>query len=247
MRRIPILIAIMLSAACGNSDPSATEHASVSDRSTSSTGASAAPTDARNGSSTARSSAKQAFGQRTGELTNPDNSSIVLLYYDLADIAPPIDQWVEEDSRVTMAQGLDKASRRTTVKAELESARAAVSDIGYLRLTMDAKLSEYDPTYGEFTIRALSPSSTVSFDAFRQRVGIRFANARAAQTWTVPPDEAQAIRDKLSYSGASLDALLRITGVQPAPNGGSITTEVVEYELRERRKGYVLARVQVTQ
>jgi hypothetical protein len=133
------------------------------------------------------------------------------------------------------------------VKQELESARAAVGDIGYLRLTMNANLSAYDPTYGEFTIRALSPSSTVSFKGFRQQVGIRFANARAAQTWTVPPDEAQAVRDKLSYSGATLDALLRITGVQPAPNGGSITTEVVEYELRESRKGYVLARVKVAQ
>ena len=245
MRRTPILIAIMLSAACGHSDPPATEGPSVANQAAASTAAGAAP--ARKDASPAGSTSKQAFGQRTGELTNPDNSSIVLLYYDLAGIAPPIDQWVEEDSRVPTAHGLDKASRRTTVKAELESARAAVSDIGYLRLTMNANLSEYDPTYGEFTIRALSPSSTVPFDAFRQRVGIRFANARAAQTWAVPPDEAQAVRDKLSYSGASLDVLLRITGVQPAPNGGSITTEVVEYELRESRKGYVLARVQVAQ
>jgi hypothetical protein len=246
MRRTPILIALVLCAACGSSDPSATEPAADSTRSASSTGASAVAA-ARDDSSPARGATKQAFGQRTGELTNPDDSSIVLLYYDLAGIAPPIDQWVEEDARVAYAPGPDKASRRSTVKQELESARAAVGDIGYLRLTMNANLSAYDPTYGEFTIRALSPSSTVSFKGFRQQVGIRFANARAAQTWTVPPDEAQAVRDKLSYSGATLDALLRITGVQPAPNGGSITTEVVEYELRESRKGYVLARVKVAQ
>lgn len=247
MRRISILIATMLSAACGSSDPPATEGTSGSDRADPTMGVSAAAAASRADAKPAASAADKAFGLRTGELANPDNSTIVFLYYDLAGIAPPIDQWVEEDSRVAWAQGPDKASRRSTVKAELESARAAVGNIGFLRLTMNANLSEYDPTYGEFTIRALSPSSVVPFDAFRQRVGIRFANAKAAQTWPVAPDAARAIRDKLSYSGASLDVLLRITGVQPAPNGGSITTEVVEYELRDSRKGYVLGRVQVSQ
>ncbi len=44
----------------------------------------------------------------------------------------------------------------------------------------------------------------------------------------------------------SLDALLNITGVQPAPNGGTLITDVIEYEMREARGGKLLGRVRPT-
>ena len=65
------------------------------------------------------------------------------------------------------------------------------------------------------------------------------------------PADAQQIRDKIGSSGyagsVSMDVALRITGVQPAPGGGTITTEVLEYELREDRSGAKLGRVEVAQ
>lgn len=201
-------------------------------------------------SAVARPSAvdQDTFGNRAGELINPDNSSMVFLYYDLAGIPPPIDNWVEEDRRVKFAPAIEKAAKRLEVKAELESAIAAVRGIGSLRLSMGANLSDYDPSYGEFMVRALAPSSVVEFPALGQQVSLKFTNGRTAQIWKVPAADAQLVRDKIGYSGrVSIDVGLKITGVQPAPGGGTISTEVVDYELREDRGSAMLGRVQVTQ
>lgn len=193
-----------------------------------------------------KGTAHPAMQGRKGEIVNPDNTTVVFLYYDLAGLTPPLERWIEDDHRVRFAQPIDKAGLRTMIRAELDSAAAAVRDIGFIRLSMNANLSDYDPSYGEFTVGALAPSSVVSFDAFGQKVSLRFGNGRTAQTWRVPADQAQAVRDKIGYFGnVSLDALLRITGVQPAPAGGTLTTEVVEYELRENQRGIAVGRVRV--
>lgn len=205
----------------------------------------AGATATRNNAATARSAAG-AFADRTGELVNPENHAMVFLYHDLAGLTPPFDQWTEEDGRVKWARGPDRAALRQTVRAEFESAAAAVRGVGSIRLSMHANLSDYDPTYGEFTVRGLAPSSVISFDALGQKISLKFGNGRHAQIWRVPAAEAQVIRDKLGYGGnASLDALLRITGVQPAPGGGTITADVVEYELRQSQNGQMLGRVQL--
>ena len=182
----------------------------------------------------------------TRELVNPDASTMVFLYYELAHLPLPIDTWVEEDSRVRYAPAPDKAAKRIAVRAELESAAASVRGVGAIRLTMHANLSDYDPSYGEFTVRALSPSSVVNFDALGQKVAVSFTNGRTAQIWRVPPAEAQSIRDKISYaSNVEMDALLRIADVLPGPGGGTLATEVIEYELRETQRGVALARVKL--
>ncbi len=191
----------------------------------------------------------RALSGRTGELVNPDDATIVLLYYDVAGIEPPIDQWVANDHRIALAPGAQKAELRKTIRAELESAARAVRGIGLLRLTMNANLSEYDPTYGEFSVRALAPSSVIEFRAMNQKVSLKFSNGRTAQIWRVPPAEAQAIKDKIdpNRNQVSLDASLVITGVNPSPGGGTITADVIEYEMRGGRDGILIGRVQVAQ
>lgn len=183
---------------------------------------------------------------RSGELLNPDDSTMVLLYYELAGLELPLDQWVENDNRVRYARGAQKAALREQVRAQLQAAAAVVRGIGFIRLSMNAALSEYDPSYGEFTVGALAPSSVVSFDALGQKISLRFGNGRAAQIWAVPQAQAQAIQDMFGYSrNVSLDALLRINRVQPAPNGGSIVADVIEYELREASSRKLIGRVRV--
>ena len=124
---------------------------------------------------------------------------------------------------------------------------AAVKGVGVIRLSLNsANLSDYDPTYGEFTVRALSPSSVIPFDALGQKVSIRFGNGKYAQIWRVPAAEAQVIRDRLAMgNNVELDVLLAIKSVVPGPASGTITADVVEYELRETRGGTTLARVQM--
>ena len=90
-----------------------------------------------------------------------------------------------------------------------------------IRLSLNsANLSDYDPTYGEFTVRALAPSSVIPFDALGQKVSIRFGNGKFAQIWRVPAAEAQVIRDKLSMgNNVELDVLLAIKSVRAGPGG----------------------------
>ena len=182
------------------------------------------------------------------ELVNPEASTVVFLYYDLAHIPLPLDEWVETDGRVRFAPAPQKAAQRAAVRAEVESGAAAVKGVSTLRLTMNANLSEYDPTYGEFSVRALAPSSQIPFEALGQKVAVTFSNGRTAQIWRVPPDQAQAIRDKIGvYGSVDLDALLQIKEVLPAPGGGTIVTEVIEYEMRQTQSGVVIGRVQAAQ
>jgi hypothetical protein len=190
----------------------------------------------------------QPFAGRTGELNNPDHSTMVFLYHDLSGIKPSIDDWVEKDSRVQSARAMDKPSQRDKVRVELESGLAAVRGIGVIRLSLSAGLSDYDPTYGEFTVQALAPSSVVTFDAFGEKVSLQFGNGKTAQTWRVPAADAQTIRDKIGYNGVNLSALVKIKAVQPGPGGGTITADVLEYELREgSRSALIVGRVKVGQ
>lgn len=186
-----------------------------------------------------------AMAGRTRELVNPDHSTVVFLYYDLTHSVPPIDAWVEEDPGVKYGPAAEKAGRRTALRPQLESAAVSVHDVGRLRLSMNANLSEYDPGYGEFTVRALAPSSYVEFKEYGQKIALHFINGRTAQIWKASADQAQSVRDRLGYGTADIDVLLQITGVQPAPGGGSIETRVLEYELRDARSRAVLGRVVV--
>ncbi|MGH8182876.1 MAG: hypothetical protein ACREPH_04365 [Rhodanobacteraceae bacterium] len=182
---------------------------------------------------------------RTGELSNPDNATMVYLYYDLAGITPPIEQWVEQDQRVRYAPGADKAAQRVAVKAAFEGGLAAVHGVGVIHLTAIANLSQYDPTYGEFTIGALSPGSAYTFKAMDQTVTLKFNNALAAQTWSVPKDKAQTITDKYGDHQLNLDATLKIEQVLPDPAGGTIVARIVSWNLRDPKDGTTVARVQV--
>ena len=186
---------------------------------------------------------------RTNELLNPDDASIVFLFQDLAGLTPQFDQWVEKDSRVNLSDPRERAALRETVKAELQAASAAVSDIGLLRLSLQsASLSKYDPTYGEFIIGALAPSSVIEYKAFDQKINLKFANGRSAQLWKVTPEEGQAIDDRIASSGnPKLEVLVQIKSVVPAPGGGSIMADVVEYELRDSRDDTTIGRVKVPQ
>jgi len=211
--------------------------------------ASPIPTSAKSGApapatlAAAPAAANPAIAAREREIVSPDDSAMVFLYYDLAGLKPPIDEWVEKDNRVQFAPGPEKAARRAAVRAEFEAGLAAVHGIGRIRLSLaNAELSEYDPTYGEFTVRSLSPASMLTFQALGQKIVTRFANGQTAQLWRVPAEQAQGIRDRVGHRNVGLELLLRIVDVQPGPGGGAIVANVEEYALRAG-DGSTLARV----
>lgn len=240
---LPWMAASLVLAGCGGSTSAASD--STPAAAAEATGR-VGPTPAPTGDSPAagKPATGTAMGDRSGELLNPDPVTMVLLYHALAGLAPPLDRWIESDPRVTQAPAAGRAAQRELVRAELTAALAAVRDTGFIRLALNDHLSEYDPSYGEFTLRALAPSSTVPYRGLQQEVSLRFANGRDAQVWAVPAAQAQAINDSLSYGrSVQLDVLLKIAGVQPGSGGGSIVTEVLEYEIRSQRDQRLLGRV----
>lgn len=185
------------------------------------------------------------LGGRTGVLTDPSNTQMVFLYYDLAGIPPPIDQWVEQDPRVQSAPGASKAALRTQVRTELQAGLTAVRGVGVLHLTTRANVSQYDPSYGEFTVGALSPASEYTFDALNQHVTVKLDNGLAAQTWSVPKDKAQAITDQLGDANPVLDVILKVTKALPDLQGGTLVADVQSWTLRDASHGTTFARVDV--
>lgn len=242
-----VLAGALLLAACGG-DADAPVAASAGEAAASADAAVPRSEPARAASEDrAATAARPGIGGRTRELVNPDGETVVLAYYDLAGLTPPFDAWMQNDARISMARPIDKQAQRGIVRAELEAAVAAARGVGALRISLHANLSDYDPSYGEFTVRALAPSSIVTFDGFKQQISLRFSNGLAAQTWRVPEAEAQLIRDKVGpFQNAMLEVLVRITEVQPTPGGGgTLITEIIEYELRAEPSGDRLARIRV--
>jgi hypothetical protein len=237
-RTIPLGLALaaLLLGGCGKSPAAPTA-------ATAATGEPATATPAQPVRAAASGADAGGLAGRSGTLNDPDNATMVFLYYDLAGIAPPVDQWVEDDQRVRYAPGADKAAHRTAVRAEFEAGLAAVRGVGVLQLTLRAGLSSYDPTYGEFTVGALSPGAVYTFKAQGQTVNLKFDNALTAQSWSVPKDQAQAIVDRIGNDSLLLDATLHIRKVLPGPGGGTVVAHVDSWSLRDSRSGSIVARV----
>ena len=229
-----ILLSVLLATGCGKSTQTAGGASAATPSVSASTG---------NTATTASAGSSQ-IADRKKELVNPSQLAMLFLYYDLASIKAPVDEMVEDDSRVAYAPAPDKEAQRKIVRDELAFAAASVQGVGKLRFSLgDANLSEYDPTYKEFTVGAFSPSSILTFATPKLTVNLSYGNANKARIWSVAPEEAKVIRDKVGkYGHASMDFQVNITGVQP---GGSIISDVVEYELRsaDYNGGATLVRV----
>ncbi len=246
-RWICVTLVLLAASACGERSGSADGGAATS-------ASAAAAGGARPQASSAKAAGSQSpgaapggsFAGRHGALVNPDANTMVFLYYDLAGIAAPVDAWVEEDSRVAFAAPADKAQRRQQVRAELAAGLASVRDIGIIHLTLNTNLSDYDPTYGEFTVAGLAPGARVSYNALRQEVSLNFGNGLQAQTWRQSKEQAQAVRDKLGPGrGIVVDADVRVVSVHPGPQEGEISVDVLDYEMRVPQKAFTIGRVHV--
>ncbi len=230
---------LFLLSACGREDGTSPTGARVDSIVTEDAGASAAP-------SAAEAPLRAELTGRSREISNPDGFTMVLLYYSLAGGQPPVDKWVEEHLSVGSARPIDKPAARDALRAKIASGLAAMKDVGAIRLSMNAGLSEFDPFYNEYTVRAFAPSSEIQFHDLGEQVGIKFDNAQKAQRWNLDPAQSQAIRDRIKYpSDVAVEALVKLTGTTPDPVGGTINADVVEYELKSQSSGTTIGRVNV--
>ena len=239
VRRAAVLCALTLVACSGTDDASVPEQAR--------NGELPVATAERGANARAASSAAPKVATLAGrsvELAAPSAEQMVILLHQLAGLPIPIDSWVESDQRVQGARGGERAERRALVRAEFEATVAAMQSVGIVRVALgQARLSEYDAGYGEFTIGALAPSSTIPYRALGRQVAITFVNAATVQTLSMPADSARMLLDAIgSYYDPSIDLVLAIEGAIPDREGGTIRARVVQYELRSTYGGGLLLR-----
>jgi len=128
--------------------------------------------------------------------------------------------------------------------AQFDASIASVADVGRLRVTLNATLGNYDPSYGEYLIRDIGPGSMITFEGLGEKASVKFSNGQVAQIWKVTPEEAKLVRDKVGpYGGVTLDLLLQITGVQPGTANAAIMADIVEFEMRTNPGGLSVARL----
>lgn len=238
-----VLTALLLTTACGGGGTSSNS-SSPQATTTETAGAGSADSATEAATATEANAPAASLAGRNRTLTNPDDFNMVLLYYSLSGAKPTIDKWIEDDTSVRFAPPVDRDAARTALRRKIETGLAAARDVGTIRLTMDADLSDFDPSYNEYTIRAIAPSSVVYFKSFGEQVSLKFDNAEKAQRWSVDPGQSQSIRDRVQYgSGATIDLLVRVTGSTPDASAGTINTTILSYELKTRRDSNTLARI----
>ncbi|HBS36070.1 MAG TPA: hypothetical protein DEA50_13490 [Parvularcula sp.] len=183
---------------------------------------------------------------REGILTNPSGDDMIALVYSVSGAPAPIEKWVNEKVRYTAP--LDRPRQREESTAAFNALMQSVADAGFLQLEINADLSEYDPTYNEFLIGDLGAASYLTFQSETtfEKTSVKFRNGAKAQVWSVPREEFQSIADKMTIGHAvRLLLTLKIVGATPAANGGTIHTDVVEYEIFDQVNSARLGRVRV--
>ncbi len=242
--------ALIFLAACGGEAPSAA-HQGAERNEPADSAAGAAPVAEKPASVPAQEKAAAPKGApvttgRGGVLTNPSGDDLIALVYSVSGAPAPIEKWVNEKVRYTAP--LDRPRRREESTAAFGALMQSVADAGFLQLEINADLSEYDPTYNEFLIRDLSAASYLTFrsETTNESITVKFRNGGRAQVWSVPREELQSVVDKMTMGHmVRLLLTLKIAGATPAANGGTIHTDIVEYEIFDQMNGARLGRVRV--
>jgi hypothetical protein len=217
-------------------------------------GASGSPPSASSssGGAEAGGGAGPALAGRTETFVSPTDDQMIALFYTVSGVTPPINDWVESD--VQYSNNIDKSGEREASRVKFNTLLDSTRNIGALQVVFNGNLSDYDPQYHEFIIDGLGASSYLSFSGFngRERVRLRFKNGRKANVWAVPPEEVQAISDKLrSGRTVQITATLSITGATPTPGDyagkGVIDANVVEYDIVAGGTGLKIGHVVVSE
>ena len=207
----------------GSSSASASASPATGAASTTVAGASSAPAAAR-------------FGDR--QLDHPDALQVLMLAYRLEGRAPPIEEWAAAQSRVTYA---DEFTRPALLKEEQERLKGiydGTTDVGRLRMNVNARFGEYDATRGGYYLDAFMPGSSFNFSVQpspstrAQQISLQVDNPEELNFW---PLDAAAAQDVLAGNSGLrsvvLDSRFVITGISQRSDGRVITARLVGYAI----------------
>ncbi|GGY37081.1 hypothetical protein [Parvularcula lutaonensis] len=183
--------------------------------------------------------------ERTRQIDHPDPDMIGWIALDWLDRSAPLDEWARRDVESgRFGPGRINEFNRDEYTAQartaLEDQKKAGMGVGRLRLSVNARLSDYDPTYEEFYLGALSPGSHLTYRPFgayfpntlSAGVRVEFANAREASVLSVTPAEAEAMIERLdNFRNVTLDLDLSILDVTPASQSAVIRTRIDRYTI----------------
>jgi hypothetical protein len=183
----------------------------------------------------ASAAATTAVGSQT--LDYPDPLQLLMLAYRLAGQTPPIDTWALQASSLISA---DEFSRPAVLKAEIErltAVFASTADVGFVRLTTDGNLSEYDAARGGYYLPAFESGIRYEFEAYREKLGLQVANSADAYLWPLKPDEARETLKKAGMRTVGVDMKLAIVRASRRSSGLQLETRVLDYRVISRQYG----------
>jgi len=176
------------------------------------------------------------------EIIAPDDETIVWIFLARAGVTPPIAEWARAHVRsqgYTYDPPVNEFNRQEYIDAaarDLQARFDATRDVGIVTLNVRARLSEYDPGYGEFYIDAFAPGHYLTFQALGQEVAVKPTNATAAYTWKVPPEQARLIAERLgSYRSVTITARLELQDALRGAKGGSINARILTYAILDEK------------
>ncbi len=130
-------------------------------------------------------------------LTEPTDDAMCLLYYKLAKLAPPLDDFAAHASSVQRANEFDKQHSLEAEKGRLIALQASLLPVTTVTIALQMNFGEYDSTAGEYDLSGFDPSQFVIFECFGQgQVRLRFDNASDAQRWMLDSKAAEAVLTK---------------------------------------------------
>jgi uncharacterized caspase-like protein len=175
-----------------------------------------------------------AVAKQGKNLSNPSDTDLYLLAYDLSHIEAPFDELSERDQSVLRANEFDKPKKAARAEEELRARAKSLQGTAMLSVSMHNNFGEYDPKYEEYDFTSLSENVHLSFNAFGRQIKLYMTNGDKAQSWKLTPEEAaQVLRLTKGQRYVRLALKLQILDADP-PVGQEplvIRTRIVEYDI----------------
>lgn len=182
-------------------------------------------------------------GLGTRELAHPEDLQMVLLGYRLEGRQPPIEEWAAAQHRVTSANEFERAGVLAEERERLQAVYDGTEGVGLLRLSVDARISEYDGSRGGYYLDAFTPGSVFHFSArpapnpFREeKIGLRIDNPGELNFWMLEPAAAQDVLARNNgQRHVTLDSRFRITDISRRSDGPVLSATLLGYTIVSSR------------
>ncbi len=128
-----------------------------------------------------------------GTLLDPSAEDVVLLYFALRDLPPPLERWRRGSPEIGRADEFHRAAAIDEFDRRITARVRSLRGVRGLRIGLRGEFSVYDSVSACFYLSGLSEGSTVPYAAFDTNVALRPVDGGEWNMWPLPPTEAERV------------------------------------------------------